>query len=238
MEVSGLKEWVKSLSLAFVLFLIIRTFLVQAFKIPTGSMESTLLVGDFLLVNKLAYGATTPHKLPFLDFELPYFRLPGYDTPERGEIVVFEYPLDPSLDFVKRCVAEGGDTVEMRDKVLYINRVPQYEPYVQHVDKDIRREKNRWFAPGKFSWQYNYLVDEKKKELKGRYQPTRDNFGPLFVPPDKIFCMGDNRDQSSDSRFWGFVKKKHIKGRPIILYFSWDNDHWLPRFSRIGYIIK
>ena len=134
-----MKEWVKSLGLAFVLFLIIRTFLVQAFKIPTGSMENTLLVGDFLLVNKLAYGATTPSKIPFLDVELPNFRVPGYDSPNQGDIIVFEYPLDRTLDFVKRCVAVSGDTVEMRDKILYINHIPQDEPYVQHADPEIQR---------------------------------------------------------------------------------------------------
>lgn len=233
-----MKEWVKSLGLAFILFLVIRTFLVQAFKIPTGSMENTLLVGDFLLVNKLAYGATTPRKLPFLDLELPNFRLPGYDTPKRGDIIVFEYPLDRTLDFVKRCVAVSGDTVEMRDKVLYINHVPKDEPYVQHLEREIRRHENRWFDVSKFSWQYDYLTKENKEELKGRYLPTRDNFGPLFVPDGCYFCMGDNRDFSSDSRFWGFVEKDLIKGRPMILYFSWDQKQLLPRLNRIGHIIQ
>jgi len=234
-----LKEWVKSLGLAFVLFLVIRTFLVQAFKIPTGSMESTLLVGDFLLVNKLAYGATTPRKLPFLSVELPNFRLPGYDTPKRGDIVVFEYPLDHSLDFVKRCVATAGDTVEMRDKILYINNIYQDEPYVQHIDPNVyRTSSNRWPDSGKFGWQYQHLTEESKDKFQERYQPTRDNFGPVVVPEDKCFCLGDNRDASSDSRFWGFVDGSLIKGRPIILYFSWDHSHWLPRFSRIGHIIQ
>lgn len=234
-----MKEWVKSLGLAFVLFLVIRTFLVQAFKIPTGSMESTLLVGDFLLVNKLAYGATTPRKLPFLSVELPNFRLPGYDTPKRGDIVVFEYPLDHSLDFVKRCVATGGDTVEMRDKILYINNIYQDEPYVQHIDPNVyRTSSNRWPDSGKFGWQYQHLTEESKDKFQERYQPTRDNFGPVVVPEDKCFCLGDNRDASSDSRFWGFVDGSLIKGRPIILYFSWDHSHWLPRFSRIGHIIQ
>ena len=233
-----MKEWVKSLGLALVLFLVIRTFLVQAFKIPTGSMENTLLVGDFLLVNKLAYGATTPRKLPFLSVELPNFRLPGYDTPKRGDIIVFKYPLNPSLDYVKRCVAANGDTVEMRDKVLYINNVYQDEPYVQHTDPKIRRADNRWYDSSSFSWQYQYLTEEAKAKFKGRYQSTRDNFGPIVVPAGKHFCLGDNRDESADSRFWGFVDRSLIKGRPIILYFSWNRKHWLPRFSRIGYIIQ
>ena len=233
-----MKEWVKSLAFAFVLFLIIRTFLVQAFKIPTGSMESTLLVGDFLLVNKLAYGATTPRTLPFLSVELPSFRLSGYDTPKKGDIIVFEYPLDRSLDFVKRCVATEGDTIQMRDKILYINNIYQDEPYIQHVDNKVRRPENRWFDTSRFSWQYQYLTEEAKQEFKGQYQPTRDNFGPLVVPEGRYFCLGDNRDASSDSRFWGFVDRDLVKGRPVILYFSWDRSHWLPRFTRIGHIIQ
>jgi len=238
LETSGLKEWVKSLGLAFLLFLIIRTFLVQAFKIPTGSMESTLLVGDFLLVNKLAYGATTPRKLPYLSVELPNVRLPGYDAPNKGDIIVFEYPQNRSLYFVKRCVATTGDTVQMRDKVLYINGIYQDEPYVQHTDRDVHRSDKRWLETSKSSWQYQYLTEEAKKKFKGRYQPTRDNFGPIVVPEEQYFCLGDNRDASSDSRFWGFVDRSLIKGRPIILYFSWDHQNWLPRFSRIGHIIQ
>ncbi len=232
-----LKEWGKSLGLAFLLFLIIRAFLVQAFKIPTGSMENTLLVGDFLLVNKAVYGATTPRKLPFVDVALPYYRLPAIEDPKRGDIVVFEFPQDRSLDFVKRCVAVGGDTVEMRDKVLYVNHVPQDEPYTRHVDPYIHRREDGAFESNKFDWQYEYLVESARSQLQGAYEPTRDNFGPLWVPEGKYFCLGDNRDASLDSRFWGFVDHSLIKGRPMILYFSWDNRHWFPRFNRIGRII-
>ena len=232
-----MKEWAKSLGLAFILFLIIRIFLVQAFKIPTGSMENTLLVGDYLLVNKMVYGAKTPRKLPLVDLELPTIRLPGFDDPRRGDIVVFEYPKDRDLDFVKRCVAVGGDTVEMRDKVLYVNSVPQPEPYVQQVDPSIRRDENRFYNAENFFWQNEYLVDG--LEFSGmNYRPTRDNFGPLVVPEGKYFCLGDNRDYSSDSRFWGFVDEELIKGRPLILYYSWDKKHKFPRFGRIGQIIQ
>ncbi|MBW7995633.1 MAG: signal peptidase I [Candidatus Glassbacteria bacterium] len=232
MESLNLKEWVKSLGLAFILFLLIRTFFVQAFKIPTGSMENTLLVGDFLLVNKLAYGATTPHRLPWLGVELPELRIPGYDSPQRGDIVVFEYPFDRSLDYVKRCVAVPGDTVEMRDKVLYINSVPQDEPYAQYLDPTIYREGEDTFFSGNFKWQYDYLCGR-----EGDYHPTRDNFGPLAVPEGQYFCMGDNRDHSSDSRYWGFVDRKLIEGTPVILYFSWDSSQLIPRFDRIGHLI-
>ncbi len=231
-----MKEWVKSLGLAFILFLLIRTFLVQAFKIPTGSMESTLLVGDFLLVNKLAYGATTPHRLPWLGMELPELSIPGYDSPGRGDIVVFEYPFDRSLDYVKRCVAVAGDTVEMRNKVLYINSVPQDEPYAQYLDPTIYRKGENTFFASNFSWQFDYLT-EKTDGRVGEYRPTRDNFGPLAVPENKYFCLGDNRDHSSDSRYWGFVDRKLIEGTPMILYFSWDSGQLFPRFNRIGHLI-
>jgi len=233
-----MKEWAKSLGLAFILFLIIRIFLVQAFKIPTGSMEGTLLVGDYLLVNKMVYGAKTPRKVPLLNLKLPTIRLPGLDNPRRCDIVVFEYPKDRDMDFVKRCVAVGGDTVEMRDKVLYINSVPQNEPYVQQIDPVVRRDENRFHSTQNFFWQNEYLVDELAKQPGNNYRPTRDNFGPLIVPEGKYFCLGDNRDYSSDSRFWGFVDEELIKGRPLILYYSWDKMHKFPRFGRIGQIIQ
>lgn len=232
-----MKEWAKSIGLALLLFLIIRTFLVQAFKIPTGSMEKTLLVGDFLLVNKLAFGASTPHRIPFVGTELPSFRIPGYDSPERGDIVVFEYPLDRSLDYVKRCVAVAGDTVEMHDKVLYLNGVQQDEAYVQNADPNIQRSRGRSSGSSRFAWQRNYLTEEGHRRHGGNYAPTRDNFGPLYVPEGHYFCLGDNRDYSSDSRYWGFVSEELIKGRPVILYFSWNRRMFLPRFERIGVII-
>jgi signal peptidase I len=238
MKSESFKEWSKSLGLAFLLFLVIRAFLVQAFKIPTGSMENTLLVGDFLLVNKVVYGATTPRKLPFVNVELPSFRFPAFDSPNKGDIVVFEYPLDRSLDFVKRCVGVPGDTVEMRDKVLYVNQVPQDEPYVRNGDPAIFRPGDRFVDPNKFAWQYDFLTAEQKAAVNEHYVPTRDNFGPIVVPEGNYFCLGDNRDFSSDSRYWGFVDRNLIKGRPMILYFSWDQKHWFPRFNRIGHIIQ
>ena len=233
-----MREIIKQIVLVLVLFLLIRTFVVESFVISSGSMEDTLLVGDFLIVNKVAFGAATPGKLPVIGLELPRFRLPGYDDPGRGEIVIFEYPLDRSLDFVKRCVAESGDTVQMRDKVLYINGVAQAEPYVSHSETRMLRNENRLFHVRNFDWQYLYLTEEEKNNHREPYLPTRDNFGPLVVPQGKYFCMGDNRDHSSDSRFWGFVDREQIKGRPIVLYFSWNSRHWLPRFGRIGKIVQ
>lgn len=231
-----MKEWVKSIGLALGLFLVIRTFLLQAFKIPTGSMENTLLVGDFLLVNKLAYGASTPSSLPLLD-SVPQLSLPGYDEPQRGEIVIFEFPLDRSVDYVKRCLALPGDTVEMHDKVLYVNHRPLDEPYAQHGDSKTYSIDSAGRSYPDFLWQRQYLTEQERQKNGGNYFPTRDNFGPLYVPAGKYFCLGDNRDFSSDSRYWGFVDRELIKGRPLILYFSWDRRHWLPRLDRIGKLI-
>jgi signal peptidase I len=207
------KEWLKSGIYALILFLIIRTFFIQAFKIPSASMEKTLLVGDFLLVNKLVYGPT----VPFTDFHFPAIR-----EPERGDIVVFKYPLDKSLDFVKRCVAVSGDTVEMRDKSLFVNGVKQNEDYIQHVDRRIQ----------------SGLRGNPRMELEIAHFPLpRDNFDPIVVPENKFFVLGDNRDNSRDSRFWGFVDRDLIKGTPLIIYFSWNNDAFAPRFRRIGDLI-
>ncbi len=208
------REWFKSILIAFLLFLFIRAFFVQAFKIPTGSMENTLLVGDFLLVNKLVYG---PH-LPFTEKRVPSIR-----EPKRGDIVVFKYPLDETLDFVKRCIALPGDTVKMVNKALYVNG--------RHVDESYARFNTKRVIPSNPHNSSNTLK-------KPRFPLTRDNFGPIVVPEGKYFVMGDNRDNSSDSRVWGFVDRNLIIGRPLFIYFSWDKEKFLPRFTRIGHIIR
>lgn len=207
-------EWLRSGAYALILFFIIRTFFIQAFKIPSASMESTLIVGDFLLVNKLVYGP----KIPLVDVHLPAIR-----DPERGDIVVFKYPLDKSLDFVKRCVAVGGDTVEMRDKVLYVNGDKVEEPYVQHIDQRV----------------HSSLRDRSEGRIApARFPLPRDNFGPIVVPEGKLFVLGDNRDNSRDSRYWGFVDRDLIEGTPLVIYFSWDREAFAPRFRRIGDLIR
>jgi signal peptidase I len=210
------REWLKSILIAFLLFLFIRAFFVQAFKIPTGSMEDTLLVGDFLLVNKLIYG---PH-LPIVGARTPSIR-----EPERGDIVVFKYPLDEDLDFVKRCIAVPGDTVKMVNKAIYVNGERLDEPYVRFNSKRIIPANPRNHKSG----------DSLKKP---RFPLTRDNFGPFQVPEDKYFVLGDNRDNSSDSRVWGFVDRDLIIGKPLFIYFSWDREKFFPRFDRLGKIIK
>ncbi|UCC47460.1 MAG: signal peptidase I [Gemmatimonadota bacterium] len=219
-------EWIKSISVAILLFLVIRTFAVEAFKIPTGSMERTLLIGDFLLVNKAVYGA----QVPFTSF-----RLPAFDSPERGDIVVFEYPLDRSKNYVKRMIGLPGDTVAMRAGELYVNGERQQESYVQHTQPD-----GNYYHP-EFEWQRDYLSPHFDA---ARYRPTRDDWGPIVVPEGKYFVMGDNRDNSQDSRYWGFVDRALIKGRPLFIYYSFDRSRlrplpWLTevRWDRVGNLV-
>lgn len=194
------KEYLEAIITALLIALIIRAYVVQAFKIPSGSMVPTLLVGDHLLVNKFIYGI----KIPFSDKRILVFK-----KPQKGDIIVFRYPEDPSRDFIKRVIATEGDVVEERNKVVYVNGQPLKEPYVQHTDSRI----------------------------KGPFEP-RDNFGPYIVPKNKLFVMGDNRDQSYDSRYWGYVDLKDVKGKAFIIYWSWDSEKNMVRFNRIGKLIK
>jgi signal peptidase I len=223
-------EWTKSIAVAFVLFLVIRTFLVQAFKIPTGSMEDTLLIGDFLLVNKAVYGAQIPGT---------QIRLPGFTDVRRRDIIVFEYPdpyneYDPNPDYVKRAVGIPGDRLEMRDKVLLVNEEAQDESYAHYIDG-----ADTQYRP-QFAWQRQHLAPGVDPET---YRPSRDDWGPIVVPPASYFVMGDNRDNSADSRYWGFVPEASIKGKPLIVYFSKESSTPIPwvdevRFSRIGDVIR
>ncbi|MEX2583837.1 MAG: signal peptidase I [Gemmatimonadota bacterium] len=217
-------EGIKAVSTAIVLFLLIRTFLVEAFKIPTGSMENTLMVGDFLLVNKAVYGAEVPGL---------HARLPGFAEPSRSDVVVFFPPHDPTRNYVKRLVGVPGDTLEMQDKVLYVNGDPQFEPYTRHVDRFSEPSDARMM------WQRDYLVEGESGWR--RYDPTRDSWGPIIVPQGKYFALGDNRDNSEDSRYWGFIDTSAIRGRPMFVYYSFIRNpltpfSWLTdvRWSRIG----
>lgn len=187
------REYGEALIVALVLALIIRTFIVQAFKIPSESMLQTLLVGDHLLASKFAYGVRIPFTGTYV------YR---GDDPLRGDIIIFEYPKDPSVDYIKRIVAIPGDTVEIRNKQLYRNGEAVNEPYTRFTEPD-------------------------------HVAPVRDNFGPVTVPAEKYFVMGDNRDNSLDSRFWGFVDRSAIRAKAWRIYWSWgglDDIRW----SRIG----
>lgn len=216
-------EWVKSLQVAIILFLLVRAFLVEAFKIPSGSMEGTLLVGDFLLVNKLVYGAEVP---------LLSKRLPAVREPARGDVVVFQWPEDPQKHFVKRLVGLPGDTLEMRVGTLWRNGAAQDEPYIQ------RGVALREPGGDEFRWQRDYLVGGPGGQ---GFHPTRNDWGPLVVPPRHYFVLGDNRDNSLDSRYWGFVPDSLMRGSPILVYYSYAPDSgrpldWLTRvrWKRLG----
>lgn len=216
-------DWARSVLIAFALFLVLRAFVVEAFKIPTSSMEGTLLVGDFLLVNKMVYGAEVPGT---------EIRLPAIEEPKYSDVVVFNPPHQPMKNYVKRIVGVAGDTVEMKNKVLYRNGNPVHEPYARYVDQSGGDAVH----PG-MDWQFRYTLNRRGR----RYRPTRDNWGPLAVPAGKYFVLGDNRDNSEDSRYWGFVDRESIKGRPWVVYYSFDPDQegssqWLSgvRWDRIG----
>lgn len=202
---SVIREYLEALIWAVVLALVIRTWGVQAFKIPSGSMIPTLLIGDHLLVSKSSYGI----KLPFSDLVI----IPISD-PARGDIVVFRFPEDKDKDFIKRIIGLPGDTVEVKDKAVYING---------------KKLKDRWGT-----YTDNVVLPQ-------GVQP-RDNFGPVKVPEDQYFVMGDNRDQSYDSRFWfggrgGFVPRNDILGRAFIIYWSWTDHGFGVRWDRIGKIL-
>ncbi|MBT8335058.1 MAG: signal peptidase I [Gemmatimonadetes bacterium] len=219
-------DWTRSVALALVLFMVVRALVVEAFKIPTGSMEGTLLIGDFLLVNKAVYGAEIPGT---------GLHLPAFAEPHRGDVVVFNPPHEPTKNYVKRLVGEPGDTLEMRDKRLFVNGAAVEEPYVRIVDpsgdamhSDMKR------------WQVEHVI-----AAPTSYAPSRDTWGPIVLPDSAYFVLGDNRDNSEDSRYWGFVDRDDIRGRPWFVYYSFDpgEDGGLPwlravRWDRIGYRIR
>lgn len=193
---SLVREYAEALLVALVLALIIRTFIVQAFKIPSESMLQTLQVGDHLLVNKFLYGVKWPFTNDYI--------IRGAD-PERGDIIVFEYPNNPSLDYIKRIVGVPGDVVEVRNKQFFRNGQPVKEDFTRYSDG-------------------------------GRMEPVRDNYGPVTVPADKYFVMGDNRDNSQDSRFWGFVDRSAIRGKAWRIYWSSEGLGGV-RWNRFGQLV-
>jgi signal peptidase I len=232
---SKFREYAEAIIIAIFLALLIRVFVVQAFKIPSGSMVPTLVRGDHILVNKFIYGL----KIPFSDSRFLIFR-----QPKRGDIIVFSFPgnkkkeectnisknittrlenawnsgnpfylfKDNCRDFIKRIVGVGGDKIEIKNKTVYINDIALVEPYAVHKDLNI---------------------------VDANIEP-RDNLGPIIVPRRKFFVMGDNRDQSYDSRYWGFVDIEEIKGKAFIIYWSWNSSgNWLEkvRWDRIGKLI-
>ena len=182
------KEYIEPILVALVLALFIRTFIFQPFRIPSGSMEDTLLIGDFILANKFIYGA----KIPLINLRLPKLR-----EPRQKDIIVFKYPKDPTKDFIKRCVAVGGQTIEIHDKHIFVDGKPFINP--THV-----------------KFENPYIIQKKLS--------PRDNFGSFIVPENSLFMMGDNRDNSNDSRFWGVVPIENVVGKASIVYWSWTHE--------------
>jgi signal peptidase I len=197
---SKIKEYSEAIIIAILIALFIRTFVIQAFKIPSGSMKPTLQIGDHILVNKFIYGI----KIPYLRKTI----IPIIE-PKRGDIVVFIYPLDRTKDFIKRVVGIGGDVIEIKNKKIFLNGSPYNDTHGVYTDKLV---------------------------LPLSIQP-RDNFGPVKVPEGSIFVMGDNRDQSYDSRFWGFVKLRDVMGKAFIIYWSWNGNDNNVRWNRFGKIL-
>ena len=188
---STVREYFESIVIAVILALFIRTFVVQAFKIPTGSMENNLLIGDHLLVNKFTFGPTAS---PFERALLPV------GTVKRGDVLVFKYPVEPDRDFIKRVVGLPGETLELRQKRVYINGKALDEPYVHFLE-----------PPGASSALHEVTSSD-----------VREQYGPVTVPSDQYFMMGDNRDNSADSRYWGFLRRDYIKGKALVIYWSYE----------------
>ncbi|WP_407929074.1 signal peptidase I [Desulfomarina profundi] len=196
---SVFREYFEAIVIAVLLALFIRTFVVQAFKIPSGSMLPTLQIGDHLLVNKFIYGIKVPFSGKMI---VPFKKI------SRGDVVVFRFPKDRSVDYIKRVIGTPGDTVEIKNKQVFVNGEPIDDPHA-HISSSA-------------------ILDKKVS--------PRDNFGPILVPEDRIFVMGDNRDNSYDSRFWGFVDQKDVLGKAFILYWSWDIKEPLFSFDRFASI--
>ncbi len=209
---STVREYAEALAIAILLALFIRTFVIQAFKIPSGSMKPTLIIGDHLLVNKFSYGI----RIPLIDRFLIQF-----NKPKRGDIIVFKWPKDESKDFIKRVIGIEGDVIEIKNDILYVNGEKVVTEYIaKYNDNDIS-EADR----------YEEFLGGTKHYILDQYVKYED-FGPVTVPENTVFVMGDNRDNSQDSRYWGFVSLNKIKGKALIIYWSW------PSWERFFNIIR
>ncbi|PID59651.1 MAG: signal peptidase I [Ignavibacteriae bacterium] len=263
----------KNLLFAAIAAFLIKAFLIETSRVPTGSMEKTIHVGDFLFVNKFIYGSSSPRNIPFTNIELPYFTLPALAEPEKGDIFVFEYPGDRDelkskeiMNYVKRCVGEPGDTLEIKNKVVYINGKQLRRPtHIQYLDPNIKPKS--YTRPDIFpkgsGWnkdQYGPLVIPKKGdvvtltpqnieiyraiinrtygknvvELKNNQVYINGKLSETFkIPQDYYFAMGDNRDDSADSRYWGFVPRENIIGKALMIYWSWNPSIPFSDFFRL-----
>ena len=220
------KSWAKSIGIALLIWMFLRSYALEAYRIPSPSMEPALLVGDFLFVEKLVYGG---------EFDVPlvhwrFLPVPGYGTPQRGQIVVFRSVEDstPNLNVVKRIIGGPGDTLQMVQDTVVRNGLRLEEPYALHLadraafDDPIRVRQMR-------AWQLRHYIGPDS----ARYRPTTHDWGPIVVPPGHYFVMGDNRDESYDSRYWGFLPERHVLGRPMFIYMSVASNPFRIRWNRI-----
>ncbi|MBN1348520.1 signal peptidase I [candidate division KSB1 bacterium] len=291
---SYLLEFILAICIALFVAIAMRIFLVQAFRIPTGSMKDTLMIGDFLLVNKFVYGLQTPNRLPYTSIEIPHFRLPGLKEPERGEVIVFGFPLNEQLDYIKRCIALGGQTVELKDGWAYVDN--QIEGQITKIRSNANDDELRTRQSFDLFRVKTQQGDEYVIRQMTHFKTAWDDFGPLRIPKkgqiirfplenedewrlykdlietrehhtfarrpdgkvlidgnvtdsyiveqDYLFVLGDNRDDSSDSRDWGFLPRKNVLGKALLIYFSIDTDKPIAgllsgiRWSRIGTLIR
>ena len=243
----GLWNTVKSYGTALLFFLVVRAFLVEAFRIPSGSMIPTLLIGDWLFVNKLRYGPHVP---------LTTYNLPGYAEPQRGDVVVFESPYqadeaargaDPTPTLVKRLVGVPGDTVYMRAGLLHVNGIAQRQGYA--AANQSAGQSGPPSSPDDrdplFEWQHEYALRQSRFGAAPA-SPTHDNWGPLVIPERRFFMLGDARYYSKDGRYWGLVPRENVRGRPLFIYYSYDTEAGAPflraftevRWGRIGQAIR
>jgi signal peptidase I len=203
------REYTEAILIALLLALLIRTFIVQAFKIPSGSMENTLLIGDHILVSKFSYGTHIPNEIPFLNIKLFDDIVLFSSAPKRGDIIVFKFPKDERRDFIKRVIGLPGDLLEVRHQKVYINDKLYENVHARHTE----------------SASDSTLV-------------PRDDFGPVLVPEGHVFVMGDNRENSQDSRYWGFLNIKKVRGKALVIYWSWNRiENWV-RLERFGKILE
>jgi len=206
---SVIREYAEAIFIALLLALFIRTFFVQAFKIPSGSMETTLLIGDHILVSKFAYGTHIPNEIPFIKIKLFDDIILFSSQPERGDIIVFKFPKDETRDFIKRVIGVPGDLLEVRRQKIFINGKPYKDLHARHT-----------------------------KPPSDSPLVPRDDFGPILVPEGHVFMMGDNRENSQDSRYWGFLNIKKVRGKALMIYWSWNQlENWV-RFDRFGKVLE
>jgi len=206
---SVFREYAEAIVIALLLALFIRTFIMQAFKIPSGSMEPTLLIGDHILVSKFSYGIHIPNEIPFTQVKLFPDIILFPEMPERGDIIVFKFPKDERRDFIKRVIGLPGDILQVTSQKVYINNKIYEDPHAFHSE-----------APG-----------------SDPIMP-RDDFGPMVIPDGHLFVMGDNRENSQDSRYWGVLDFKKVKGKALVIYWSWNSEDSWVRFDRFGKVLE